>query len=77
MPNRGVETESGFNLRVAVEKWSEERVLSEARRRTKELFTDNPKKVQLMLAHLMVESGWTDEEFIEALCKDTIRKGTH
>lgn len=58
-------------------KWSREQVLSEARGRTKELYTDNPKRVQEMLAGLLAEAGWSEDEFIDALCQDVIRKGVH
>lgn len=66
---------SSSSLKAA--RWSTDRVLSEARRRTKLLFTDNPKKVQAMFGHLVKEAGWTDEEFIDALCTDAIQRGTH
>lgn len=55
-------------------KWSSERVLAEARRRTKELF--NPKGTQKMLDGLLKEAGWSSDEFIDALCQDVIRKGS-
>lgn len=58
-------------------RWSGDRVLAEARRRTKELFTDNPRKVQSMLAALLEEAGWEEEEFIDLLCKDVVSRGTH
>jgi len=62
-------------LRVVppVERWSSERVLEAARRCTKELHTDNPKKVQLVLARLMVESGWDEDDFITVLCQSAQR----
>ena len=55
------------------EKWPRTRVLSEARKRTKELFTDNSKRIQAMLADLIAEAGWTEDEFIDALCSDVIQ----
>lgn len=70
---------SANRLRIVVDntKWSKERVIDEARRRTKELFTDNMKKIQHMLACLLDEAGWTEDEFIDALCQDAIQRGTH
>lgn len=77
MTQRLAESQTNLRVGIAIEKWTEERVLAEARRRTKELFTDNSKRVQLMLAHLLVEAGWSEEDFIDALCQDAIRRGTH
>lgn len=54
-------------------KWSSSRVLAEARVRTKELF--NPKAVAGMLQELLKEAGWSEDEFMDALCKDIIKKG--
>ena len=68
--NRG-----GIARIIKANKWTQEQVLREARKRTKELFTDNSKKIQTMLANLMVEAGWSEEEFIDALCQDVITKG--
>jgi hypothetical protein len=57
------------------EKWSEERVLAEARRRTKALNAagdNDPQKMQAMLEALYVESGWEEEDFIWALNEDVV-----
>lgn len=57
------------------EKWGEERVLEEARRRTRALQAAgdaDPKKVQAMLEALYVESGWDEEDFIWALNEDVV-----
>lgn len=68
-------TRQARNATVTVLKsrWSEKQVLTEARRRTKELF--HPKAVQEMLASLIKEAGWNEEEFIDALCQDVIKRG--
>lgn len=54
-------------------KWGTARILKEARTRTKELF--NPKAVATMLQGLLEEAGWTEDEFMDALCQDVIKKG--
>lgn len=54
-------------------RWSENKVLAEARKRTKELF--HPKAVQEMLAGLLKEAGWSEDEFMDALCQDVIKRG--
>ena len=73
--------ESSTNLRNATpsegEKWSREKVIREARLRTRELFTDNSRRVQVMLAKLLEEAGWSEDEFIDALCQDVIKNGSH
>jgi len=61
--------------RLKLGRWSQERVLAEARRRTKELFTANSVAVQRMLADLLVEAGWEEDDFVDALCKDVIQNG--
>ena len=58
-------------------RWSAVRVLAEARSRTKALNTDNARQVSKMLAGLMEEAGWDEDEFIQVLCKDVIQRGTH
>lgn len=63
------------NVTILNVKWSQEKVLAEARRRTKEHF--NSKGTQVMLSGLLKEAGWTEDEFIDALCQDVIRRGTH
>ena len=56
---------------------SQERILAEARKRTAALSTeetsDNASRIQKMLDELVREAGWTDSEFIDALCKDVIQ----
>jgi len=58
-------------------RWSQERILAEARKRTAALSTeetsDNASRIQKMLDELVREAGWTDSEFIDALCKDVIQ----
>ena len=53
-------------------RWPADRLLKEARRRTADLMTDNTKRVQEMLSVLVAEAGWTDSEFVDALCSDVI-----
>jgi len=77
MPHRAVESQSNLRVGVASEKWPKEQVLDEARRRTRALCTDNSRRIQAMLAQLLEEARWSEEEFIDALCQDTIRRGTH
>lgn len=55
-------------------KWDTERILRESRVRTAALMTDNTKRVQEMLEDLMEEAGWTESEFIDALCTDVITR---
>ena len=58
-------------------RWSQERILAEARKRTTDLSvditSDNASRIQKMLDELVREAGWTDAEFIDALCKDVIQ----
>lgn len=70
MPHR-----TSSNVTVLNAKWSKDQVLAEARRRTKEQF--NSKKTQEMLSQLLAEAGWTEEDFIDALCQDIIHRGCH
>jgi hypothetical protein len=51
-------------------RWTKERVLMEARRRTHQLSVENTIRLQSMLADLMVESGWIEHDFISVLCAD-------
>jgi len=54
-------------------RWSQARLLNEARTRTKRLA--EPVKVQEMLGNLLIEAGWEEDEFIDALCQDVIKSG--
>ena len=56
-------------------KWTKDKVLAEARKRTRALMTDNTVRVQRMLDGLVKEAGWSEEEFIDALCADIIQNG--
>jgi len=56
-------------------RWPERRVLSEARRRTRQLNAANTAAVQHMLAELLRSAGWTGPDFVEALCRDISRNG--
>lgn len=56
-------------------KWSKDRVLKEARRRTREVKDQNHTRLQEALALLMTEAGWNEGDFIDALCKDVIARG--
>jgi hypothetical protein len=55
-------------------RWDTERILNEARKRTAELMSDNTKRVQSMLEDLMKEAGWSESEFVDALCTDVIQR---
>lgn len=55
-------------------RWPQERVLAEARRRSQEHL--EPRKIQQMLTDLLREAGWSEDEFIDALCEDVIRRGS-
>lgn len=81
-------TQSGQYVKVALPasqakalprtlKWSKERVLKEARRRTREVKDQNQSRLQEALAILMKEAGWNENDFIEALCKDVMSRGAH
>lgn len=59
--------------REKVKRWTQEHVLSVARQRTRELVHDL-NKIQGMLERLMVESGWSNEDFSNALCLDVIQR---
>lgn len=56
-------------------RWPEQALLREARVRAKR--ESSAKDTQAMLASLLVEALWTEEEFIEALCQDVRRQGSH
>lgn len=55
-------------------RWSKERVLQAARQRTEGLNATNSVKVQEMLAQLIVEAGWSETDFIDALCHDVVTR---
>jgi len=59
---------------VPVIKWSTDLVLQAARERTRSITVTDSKGIQKMLADLMVESGWSEEDFIDALCEDVKRR---
>lgn len=63
--------------RPVTEKWTRDKVLQEARRRTKIINVENSKRIQVMLDELLVEAGWSENEFIETLCKDAMTNGLH
>lgn len=77
MSNRGAAAHVSSFLNIAPLKvrWSEEKILAEARKRTKETFS--PKSTQVMLESLLQEAGWTNVEFIDALCRDVVKKWSH
>lgn len=58
----------------SLSRWPEHQVLSAARQRTSRLSTDNTIRIQRMLESLMAESGWTESDFLGALCRDAVRK---
>jgi hypothetical protein len=60
------------------DRWTEERVLAEARKRTMVLVDADAGKgvIQEALAALMQESGWTEEDYTKALNRDVARRGS-
>jgi hypothetical protein len=56
--------------RVTHEKWPAERVLRTARQRTHRLAAQNQARTQRMLAGLLQEAGWTEQDFLSALVQD-------
>jgi hypothetical protein len=60
------------------DKWTEERVLAEARQRTTVLLDADAGNgvIQEALAALMQESGWTEADYIEALNRDVARRSS-
>lgn len=66
-------TNTSARRETRVQRWTQDRVLAVARQRTREL-THDLNKIQGMLAQLMVESGWSNEDFSNALCLDVIQR---
>jgi hypothetical protein len=60
------------NLRKTRPRWPAERLLQEARDRTKATKDDGEVAVQRMLSDLLVEAGWREGDFITVLLKDVI-----
>lgn len=56
------------------ERWSQERVLKEARKRTHEQMVESAKQTQRLLDELLREAGWTNEEFLDAFIQDVVSK---
>jgi hypothetical protein len=52
------------------QRWATERLLSEARMRTRQIGLDAKPEVQQMLAALLDEAGWTRAQFVKALVAD-------
>ena len=50
-------------------------MLRTARSRMRALVNDNNARIQQMLASLLVEAGWTEQEFLEALLADVQENG--
>lgn len=69
-------TRPSLIMTIADERWTTQRVLAEARRRTRELAALDRSVcvVREMLANLLLESGWNEEQFIDALCRDVVRR---
>ncbi len=66
-----------FPLKLVATKarWPEQQVLAVAREKARALMGDGQnKQLQAELAAVLVEAGWTEEEFIDVLCKDLIAK---
>lgn len=57
-------------------RWPEHRVLTEARKKTQSMSPDMSVQLQQELATMLVTAGWSEEEFIDALCKDVIKSNT-
>lgn len=57
-------------------KWSREEVLAEARRRTAAMVLQTPISIQKMLESLVKEAGWGDNELLDVLVKDLVRRST-
>jgi len=56
-------------------KWDGTIVLRTARSRMRELINDNNARIQAMLAALLVEAGWSEKEFLDALVHDIAVNG--
>lgn len=61
-------------------KWPAHELLRAARERTKAFATDNEARTREMLAQLLEQAGWEEQEFLEALVHDVAPRkasGTH
>jgi hypothetical protein len=55
-------------------RWAPERVLREARARTRALNAENARQVRDMLARLLAEASWSDEQFLKLIIGDYQQK---
>jgi hypothetical protein len=56
-------------------RWPTDKVLSEARRQAAELARKGTARIQRMLARLLQEAGWTEEDFLDAMVRDVAQHG--
>ena len=56
-------------------RWDAKDVLVTARGRMRQIVNDSNARVQSMLAALLVEAGWTEKEFLDALVQDIASNG--
>lgn len=61
---------------MTTKKWTRDEVLAEARRRTAAMVVQTPNGVQKMLASLIAEAGWEDNELLDALTSDLVKRAT-
>jgi len=55
--------------------WAGDLILREARSRIRRLNNENNIHMQEMLKDLLLEAGWTNDQFLQALTKDVIANG--
>jgi hypothetical protein len=59
----------------ATVKWEPKDVLVTARARMRQIVNESNARVQTMLAALLVEAGWTEKDFLDALVQDIASNG--
>lgn len=57
-------------------KWNREEVLNEARRRVAAMVIQTPGSIQKMLESLVAEAGWEDQELLNVLTGDLVKRAT-
>jgi hypothetical protein len=65
---------SAVKIQSNSHKWSTATLLEAARARTALLRMGTAMDVRKMLEELLVNAGWSEEEFINALCEDIINR---
>src|SRR5579885_1614584 len=58
--------------RTLRQKWSQEQVIKVARERTRSMDRAHAVELQRMLDGLILEAGWSDEEFLNAFINDIV-----